>query len=89
MSEQNEIFLRVATEFIQNQMVVLGNHIALDLATKVTGIKVSEQGEVLSFSADANLVLKNLLEEYEKLSGEVAKSSFYKILEKYPELKIA
>lgn len=75
------------TEFIQKQMVILGPNIALDIARRVLGLEVSENGEVLSINGDLEMIAQNVLSEFEGLSGKIAKTGFLKLFAKYPGVK--
>jgi hypothetical protein len=64
-------------------MVILGPNIALDVARRVFGLKILDSGEIFSVEGNVELVAKNLLNEFESLSGEIAKIGFVKLQTKY------
>ena len=68
-------------------MVVLGPNIALDKARKIPGIKVDEYGAVEDITADPQMVLKGVANEYMMLSGQIAQMTLNSLLEKYPQMK--
>ena len=86
MSEQEE-YIKMLTDLIQKQMLVLGPKIALDKAKKVAGLSVAEDGRVLSMVGDAQMILKGVANEYMALSGQIAKMTLDTLLEKYPAVK--
>jgi hypothetical protein len=57
---------------VQKHMVVLGPQIAVERARKVTGLAVSDSGEV-KVAADPELVLRSLFSYYLQLSPYVAR----------------
>jgi hypothetical protein len=84
---ENEEYKKMLTDLIQKQMVVLGPNIALDKARKIAGLKVTDDGTVLSMDGDPQLVLKGVANEYMTLSGQIAQMTLNSLLEKYPTLK--
>ncbi len=86
MSEQEE-YVKMLTDLIQKQMLVLGPKIALDKAKKVAGLSVAEDGRVLSMAGDPQMILKGVANEYMALSGQIAKMTLDTLLEKYPAVK--
>ena len=87
MAEEKE-YQSLLTEFIQKQMVILGPNIALDIARRVLGLEVANTGEVLSLDGDLGMIAKKVLNEFESLSGSIAKAGFLKIQTKYPLVKV-
>jgi hypothetical protein len=83
----DEQYKQMLTDLIKKQMVVLGPNIALDKARKVTGLKVSDDGNVMSVEGDPQLVLKGVANEYMQLSGQIAQMTLNSLVEKYPTLK--
>ena len=82
--EQNE---NILTELIQKQMLVLGPNIALDTARKVAGLKIADDGKVLTLSGDFEFVAKALVHEYVLLSESVTHKTLESLKTKYPQLK--
>lgn len=86
MPDQDD-YKKMLTDLIQKQMVVLGPNIALDKARKVVGVKVSDDGTVLSMDGNPSMVLKGVANEYMNLSGQIAQMTLNSLLEKYPTIK--
>ena len=68
-------------------MVVLGPNIALDKARKITGLKITDDGSVVSVEGDVQMILKGVANEYMTLSGQIAQMTLNSLLEKYPMVK--
>lgn len=83
----NDQYKQMLTDLIQKQMVVLGPNIALDKARKIPGLKIGDDGTVIDISADPQLVLKGVANEYMQLSGQIAQMTLNSLVEKYPTLK--
>ncbi len=88
MDYSTEDYKKILTSFIQKQMLILGPNIALDKARSVTGIKVGDDGSILSMEGDGQMLLKSLFDQYVSLSGEVAKMVINSILQKYPGISV-
>jgi hypothetical protein len=86
MPEQGD-YTKMLTDLIQKQMVVLGPNIALDKARKVAGLKIADDGSVLSAEGDPQMILKGVANEYMALSGQIAQMTLNSLLEKYPQVK--
>ena len=84
---ENEQYKQMLTDLIQKQMVVLGPNIALDKARKISGLKISDSGQVTSVDGDPQMILKGVANEYMQLSGQIAQMTLNSLVEKYPTLK--
>jgi hypothetical protein len=83
----DEQYKQMLTDLIKKQMVVLGPNIALDKARKVSGLKISDDGNVMSVAGDPQLVLKGVANEYMQLSEQITQMTLNSLVEKYPPLK--
>jgi hypothetical protein len=84
----NDDYVKMLTDLIQKQMVVLGPNIALDKARKIPGLKIGDDGSVLEVTGDPQMVLKGVANEYMQLSGQIAQMTLNSLLEKYPQMKM-
>lgn len=87
MEEDKQKYLDLMTEIISKEMIVLGPEIAVMVAQGVGGLEVDEKGKAVNisgFSADA---VKNLVDEYIRLSGRTANSFIDSLFDKYPGIK--
>ena len=75
------------TEIIKKQIIILGPQIAVLKARNVEGLKISDEGEVISISGPEQVVLQKIIDEYVALSGEIVKNAVNSIFEKYPSIK--
>ncbi|KKP69772.1 hypothetical protein A2X44_04845 [candidate division CPR3 bacterium GWF2_35_18] len=72
MSNQKEIYNKIATAIIQKQAEIIGSKIAIKKAEKVPQLVLDDQGEVFNLGLDPIVTLGNLVKEYMQLSGSVA-----------------
>lgn len=74
------------SEFVRQQMSVLGPRLAITTANRATGLEVNESGSVVAFAGEAPQVLKNLLNEFIKLSPQLTTYSIRAYFAKYPDI---
>lgn len=72
MSDQKDIYNKIATAIIQKQAEIIGNKMAIKKAEKVPQLALNDQGEVFNSGVDPIATLGNLVREYVQLSGSVA-----------------
>ncbi|MFZ2831644.1 MAG: hypothetical protein WAZ40_00630 [Minisyncoccia bacterium] len=85
--EQAEQYKAVISEIIAKQSIILGPDMAIARARKVSGLEINEKGEVTSIGNDPEATLKNLIDTYVELSGQIVKNALGSIFTKYPEIK--
>jgi len=83
-----EHYKNLVGEIIQKQMDVLGPEMAVRKANNVAGLKVGDDGKVLSLAGDEHAVLQGLVDEYIALSGAIVKNILGPVFLKYPEIKV-
>lgn len=81
-------YKKLITEIIRKQMDILGPDMALRKTANISGLKVSESGEVESLSGDPKEILQKLVDEYVALSGEIVKNILNPLFQKYPDIKL-
>lgn len=86
--DQTEDYKNLISEIIRKQIDVLGADIAVQKASRVQGLKITDQGEVLDISGDPAEILRKLVDEYISLSGEIVKNILNPVFAKYPEIKL-
>lgn len=74
------------TEIIKKQSVILGPQIAVLKARAVTGIKVTDSGEVVEVKGDAKKAVQELIDKYVALSGQIVHMTIEPFMTKYPDL---
>jgi hypothetical protein len=87
MEPTNTDYKQMLTEIIKKQIVILGPQIAVLKARGVSGLKVSDNGEVTDVSEPEQVVLQKLIDEYVALSGEIVRNAVNSIFEKYPSIQ--
>lgn len=80
-------YQNLLSDLIKKQMVMLGPSVAISQARKVVSLTVSETGDVIAISGEAQAALNQLVTEYMNLSGQIAQTTLQSLLEKYPEIK--
>lgn len=86
--EGNADYKRVMTEVISKQSVILGPEIAIMRAKSVQGLVLTPSGEVVDVSGNPKEVLKQLIERYAELSGQVVRATLMPIFKKYPSVEV-
>ena len=79
-------YVSLINEIIAKQSVILGPEIALLKAKNVSGIIVSAEGKVVSVEGDASEKLKELVDQYVALSGQIVKTALSSVFTKYPSI---
>jgi len=87
MEPSNADYKQMLTEIIKKQIIILGPQIAVLKARSVPGLKVGDDGTVMSVDGPEQVVLQKLIDEYVALSGEIVRNAVNSIFEKYPSIK--
>lgn len=87
MSEQNQEYQKLLTEIIQKQIAILGPAIAVMKARNILGLEVKDDGIVTNVEGNPQEIVRNLVDEYVDLSGQIVKNALSSVFLKYPELK--
>ena len=88
MSE-NEQYRELISEIIKKQAIILGPEIAVLKARSVSGLTVDKDGKVTVIGDNPKDVLKQLVDQYVELSGQIVKNALGSIFAKYPDLNIS
>ena len=83
----NPKYKQFITEFTKQQMVILGANLAVDTANRVEGLEVNSRGQVLDIFGDENLVLQALVNEFTKLSPQLAYYVVHGLFPRFPEIE--
>lgn len=81
-------YQKLISEIVRKQTDILGPDIAIKRAKKVSGIEISDQGDVTAIVGDPQAVLQKLVDEYITLSGDIVKNILGPVFAKYPEIKL-
>ena len=84
----NEDYKKLITEIIRKQIDILGPEMAIRKARNVSGLEVSDSGEVNALSGDPQTTAQSLVDEYIALSGEIVKNILGPVFAKYPAIKL-
>jgi len=85
---QTEDYIKLINEIIQKQSDILGPDIAIQKAKNVSGLFVSDTGEVEELKGEATAVLQDLVNEYIALSGQIVKNVLSPVFKKYPSVDL-
>jgi hypothetical protein len=77
-------YLKLLTEIIKKQAVILGPDISLLKARSIPGLKVGDDCSVIDIVGDPKEIIQRLINTYVELSGQIVKSALGSIFEKYP-----
>lgn len=85
--DKEEQYKALLSEIISKQTVILGPTISVLKARNVSGLTVSDDGKVLSIEGNPEDALKQLIDQYVELSGQIVRNALGTIFEKYPSVK--
>ncbi len=74
------------SEFVREQMIVLGPDLAVSTANRTEGLEVDQKGSATAITGDATLVLKNFISEFQKLSPQLTPFFVGTMFVKYPDI---
>ena len=75
-------------EIIKKQIAILGPDVALLKAGSIEGLKLDENGSVLSVQGDQHMALQKLVDQYIELSGQIVKNVLKPVFAKYPSIEL-
>ncbi len=81
-----QFYKKFITEFVREQMIVLGPNLAVDTANLVKGLQVNDKGQVVEISAEGNQILHLLVQEFTKLSSQLTNYSVHSLFMRYPDI---
>ena len=87
MEPSNSDYKQMLSEIIKKQIIILGPQIAVLKARNVQGLKVNDEGDVISVDGPEQVILQKLIDEYVALSGEIVKNAVNSIFAKYPSIQ--
>lgn len=82
--DQKEQYKSVMSEIIAKQSVILGPDMAIMRAKKISNIELGPNGEVKAINGDPAEALKQLIDSYVELSGQIVRNALGPIFTKYP-----
>ncbi len=85
--EKEEQYKLLLSDIIYKQIVILGPSISVIKARNVKGLSVSDDGMVTNIAGDPEVALKQLIDQYVELSGQIVRNALSTIFEKYPSVK--
>ena len=83
----NKGYKELMSDIISKQSVILGPDIARIRAKNVNGLEISEDGKVISIKGEPREVLRNLVDEYVSLSGQIVKTALESVFKKHMDIE--
>ena len=77
------------TAVIKKQMEILGSDITLARVRNVPGIKVDQEGNVISGEGETQFLLEQLTNQFVELSGLIIKKTMESILSVHPMAQVS
>ncbi len=81
-----QFYRKFITEFVREQMIVLGPNLAVDTANRAEGITINNRGQVVEIVGEGSQVLFLVVQEYLKLSPQLTNYSIHSLFVKYPDI---
>ena len=85
--EETKKYKAIMSEVIARQIAILGPSLAIAKARDVSGIVVSDSGVVTDIKGTPEDVLRQLVDQYFYLSGQIVKNALGTIFEKHSVAK--
>jgi len=82
--EETKRYKTIISEVIARQIDILGPSLALAKARNVSGLVVSDNGVVTDIKGVPEETLKQVVDQYFYLSGQIVKNALGTIFEKHP-----
>ena len=89
-----QFYKKFITQFVKQQMVLLGENLAVDTANRVEGLEVNVRGQVVQIVGEYPVILQMLVDEFSRLSPlltthflNIQFSQYPQIAEEYPGAK--
>lgn len=79
-------YKQLISEFMRQQMMVLGPNLAVSTANRVSGLEVNSSGSVIVLDKEPPKVLGELVDEFQKLSPILINHLTNLMLVKYPDI---
>lgn len=81
-----QFYKKFITQFIKQQMVLLGPSLAVDTANRVEGLEVNARGQVLQIVGDSPSILQAMVEEFSRLSELMTTHFLHLLFAQYPQI---
>jgi hypothetical protein len=79
-------YKQLISEFVRQQMMVLGPNLATSTANRISGLEVNGVGSVVVLEGEPKIVLADLVAEFQKLSPQLATYLTHLIFVRYPDI---
>jgi hypothetical protein len=79
-------YKQLMSEFVRQQMMVLGPNLAVSTANRVNGLEVNTSGSVVILDQEPSKVLADLVAEFQKLSPALVSYLTHLLFVRYPDI---
>ncbi|NCN59159.1 hypothetical protein COW99_02290 [Candidatus Roizmanbacteria bacterium CG22_combo_CG10-13_8_21_14_all_38_20] len=87
MTINQETYQHLLTKLVQEQMIILGPSIGLDIARQIKNLRVDENGNVLKILSDPQQILNDINKLYIEISPHTTRNTLLTLLTKYPDIQ--
>ena len=87
MTINQETYQQLLTKLIQEQMIILGPSIGLDIARQIKDLRIDENGNVLQILSDPQQILSDINKLYIEISPHTTRNTLLALLTQYPGIK--
>lgn len=77
---QTQDYHKLVTSVLQKEITILGKQIVLLQARKVSGLTITDDGQVTSMTGDPKEVINQLLQKFRELSSPLVKKTMQPLL---------
>lgn len=81
-----QFYRKFITEFVKQQMILLGPSLAVDAANRAEGLEVNRRGQVTQIVGDYPTVLQAVIEEFSRLSPSLTMHFLHIHFAQYPQI---
>ncbi|QQS23223.1 hypothetical protein IPM19_01505 [bacterium] len=81
-----QFYKKFITQFVKQQMILLGPTLAVDTVNRVEGLEVNSRGQVVQIVGDYPSILQATVEEFSRLSQLLTTHFLHLLFTQYPQI---
>ena len=81
-----ENYQKIIADLIKAHMEMMGPNVAMSIAQKISGLKITANGEILDGSKCDKEIFEQLRDAYHHFAGSLSEMITKTVLDKHPEL---
>jgi len=82
-----ENYQKITSDLIKSHMEMMGPNVAMSIAQKISGLKITVTGEILDGSKCDKETFEQLRDAYHHFAGSLSEMITKTVLDKHPELR--